>query len=226
MTGLLYGQGPPDAKPKTNWSADKAAERVKRTKTKRRQHDQTIHAEVNAVAQQLWKSRIIAIDPGDIWNGVAIFTGGICQLTQELTPDEMLRLVDNAVTSSSVDVVVVEQFTLYPDKAAEQSGSEMLTAQHIGAIRWIIKKHNALVIDFAEANGGERIGQLDVVELILQAASIKVPTTSVLKHLGIKPISTKPSGRMHMRDSEVHGQHFILRGKGLIRGSEQNRVVD
>lgn len=222
MAGLLYGQGPPDTKPKTNWSADRAADRVKKTRARRRQHDATIHAEVNAVAQQLWESRILAIDPGDVHNGIAVFNMGKCQHADELTPDDMLRLVDNLVTSSSVDVVVVENFTLYPDKAAEQSGSEMLTAQAIGAIKWIIKRHNALVINFAQDNGGEQLGQLDTVELILQAASVKVPTTSVVKHNGIKPVSKKTPG-MHQRDAEIHGLHFIMRGQGLIRGSEQNR---
>lgn len=229
--GLLHGPGPkpkssklPNASPLgKSWSADKAAQQVLDRRARRRTHDQNLHAEVNQLAKELWQARIIAIDPGDRYCGVALFNGGVCIQTVEMSPDELFHLVQQAVDNATVDVIVIENFTLYPDKSGEQTGSEMLTSQAIGAVKWIVRQHNELVDTFAANNGGSaQLGHL--VELVLQAAAIKVPTTGHVRHHGIKPVSTKPGGRDHMRDAEIHGLHFIMRGQGLIRGSEQNRT--
>lgn len=228
MSGLLRGQGPKPKKQATKpqWSADKAAQRVLTARSQRQAARVAADTEINALARDYWRLRIVAIDPGDAHCGVAIFNEGRCLTALECSPDEMLDMVHEVVTSGRVDVLVVEQWRLYPDKAAEQAGSLMLTSQAIGAIRWIVRHHNELICGFAAANDGATISeQINEVELVMQDASVKVPTVAVVRHHEIRPVSRKTAGD-HERDAEVHGLHFILRGQGLIRGSENNRAAD
>lgn len=215
----LLGSGKPakakKAAGKSSWSADKAAQQVLDRRAARRRTDDI--GQANELAAAYWRARIVAIDPGDAYCGVAFFTDGVCRRALECAPQEMLRMVHTIVTSGNVDVLVVEQWQLYADKKDEQVGSEMLTAQAIGAIRWIVSSHNELIRGFAQANAGEAVSdQIGEVELVLQPAFIKVPATTAARHHGYAPVSAKTSGD-HQRDAEIHGLFFIMRGKGEIR---------
>lgn len=186
---------------------------------------------------------LIAIDPGDRYTGVAFFdlkTNDIGELldppewecvdAQEFDPIEFLDALAETVMASEVETIVYERFRLYGDKANEQKGSEFLTAQGIGVIKFIARIHNAHVqkhLD-AEKRGSilscEMTGQPCAtamprrVEVVGQMADIKKPAAGILRHKGIKsvakPIARKEyEGRDHIVDAELHGWYYLLHGE-------------
>lgn len=150
----------------------------------------------------------IAIDPGEHHCGVALFTirmgaDGLpeceCTLTTEHTPE---GLFDNLKVWAALrgnskgqfDVMVVEKFTLYPEKAPSLAYSELRTVEVIGVLR-------------------ERCRQ-EGIALVMQPASIKKATEGQLKSRGIA-LKSKGSGG-HAKDAELHGWHYWLRMKAGV----------
>jgi hypothetical protein len=148
---------------------------------------------------------IIAIDPGATHNGVALFTISMgpdglpecdCTFTTEHTPE---GLFDNlkvwgAMKGNSkggFDVMVVEKFVLYPEKAASLAYSELRTVEVIGVLR-------------------ERARQ-EGVAFVTQPASVKKATEGQLRARGIE-LKSRGSGG-HAKDAELHGWHYWLRTK-------------
>jgi RNase H-fold protein (predicted Holliday junction resolvase) len=147
--------------------------------------------------------RLIALDPGDKHVGVALFERRpdtllrwACIVAYEMGPTEAVDSLADMLRDGDLDTIVYERFALYLDKAAEQAGSTMETAQMIGVIRYL---HRTLA-DHTK------------VALVEQPASIKKPTRSLVKRRGIKPVAPKTAGD-HARDSELHGWSWILRGQ-------------
>lgn len=145
---------------------------------------------------------ILAIDPGDVHVGVALFDrnedGWFCCRVWEERPDEFERWFTNAVCTYAIRTVVLESFSLYGDKAMEQTGSSFLTCQLIGSIKYIIKRHNFLF-------GGEHY-----VERVDQQPAIKKPAFAILKKAKYEFTADllKVPGQ-HVRDAEVHGVKYI-----------------
>lgn len=89
----------------------------------------------------------LAVDPGDVHQGVAYFeldcafdegtqTGNwsmIRHWTRDLNRRSLFKLVEDG----SIDALVIEAFRLYPELAREQGYSEFLTSQTIGVLRYI-----------------------------------------------------------------------------------------
>ena len=182
-------------------------------------------------------TKLIAIDPGDVYTGVAFFTtdeGGdwYCQDAQEFSPEdfedalaELLYLRDG----TPPPIIVYEKWRLYADHAKEKTGSEFPTSQHIGVIKYLVRVHNDHVArhEAAEAEGKlmscELQGRMcadpkhrpQPVTIVMQPADIKKPTAGILRHKKIKSVA-KPiakenySGRGHVVDAELHGWHHIL----------------
>lgn len=181
-------------------------------------------------------TELIAIDPGDRWTGVAFFTRDedgkwYCQDAVEMGWQDFQDAFGDLVY---VDRdwprhVVYERFRLYGDKAQEQKGSEFLTSQLIGVIKYIVNVHNKHVFrhEAAEAEGRlmtcELQGQMCAdpanrpyeIKIKGQMADIKKPAAGILRHLGIKSVA-KPiarenyEGRDHVVDAELHGWKYIL----------------
>src|ERR1017187_2812754 len=105
---------------------------------------------------------VIAVDPGDAHVGVAIWRNRkVC--AAEYAADMCLGKFSHLILQ--LDVVVVEEFRLYPGKASAQSWSPMATAEMIGAMKWI-----------ASCAG---------VPITLQSAAVKIPTRQQCKARGI-----------------------------------------
>lgn len=181
---------------------------------------------------------LIAIDPGDVFCGVAFFErdseeeyGWRCIDAIEYDPDAFNDSFAESLVDGDIDAVVYERWRLYGDKAQLQKGSEMLTSQQIGVIKWLVRNHNAHMqrhIDADQPGSGiilscEQPGQpcnqpkneFHTVALWGQLADIKKPTRGNLRGRGIKsvakPIATKMyGGRDHVIDAELHGWKFIL----------------
>lgn len=215
MTGLLHQ---PTKGKNSNPQLDRAVNRVVSARAARANE----MSAANQLAADNWRQRIIAIDPGDAHCGVATFREGKCTVALECNPKEMLTLLQQVLDDDAVEVVIYEVWRLYQSMTEKLVGSEMLTCQAIGVIKWLVDRHNETVDSFAKAHKGETFGGR-IVELVAQPADIKDPTRTVVRHHGITPTSRKTSGD-HERDAELHGLHFILRGQGLIRGSEGNRA--
>lgn len=179
-------------------------------------------------------SNLIAIDPGDVYVGVAFFetTGDpwresedktwSCVDAQELTPDEFVdAFALSLLDGDSYDAVIFERFRLYEDKSGEQVGSEFPTSQLIGVIKYLVRARNEHVDrhDAAEANGWMMTCELQGgtcadpakrphrVELVGQMADIKKPTRGILKTKHIKSVA-RPIARenYHGRDHCVDAE--------------------
>lgn len=150
---------------------------------------------------------IIGIDPGDKHVGFATWAGnsvdkpgGGIRRAYELDASEALEhvelLLDEWITDGIEPVIVVEEFVLYAWEAQSQSGSNMLTSQMIGAIKWMGERRNVTVVE--------------------QKATIKKPTRSQLKARGIKQLGKGT----HARDAELHLLYYLLREQEKARNGE------
>lgn len=184
------------------------------------------------------QTRLIAIDPGDRWTGVAFFAtdrdgNWFCQDAQEFDPPDFedalaeLLMLDRA--SGQPEVIVYEKWRLYGDKAKLQTGSEFLASQHIGVIKYLVRVHNAHAERHIAAEEQGRMMTCELqgghcanpaakpitIDLIKQPADIKKPTRGILRHKGIKSVA-KPiakehyNNRDHVVDAELHGWYYVL----------------
>lgn len=182
--------------------------------------------------------RLIAIDPGDRWTGVAFFGqdadgAWFCMDAQEFDPEEFEDALAETLLlrdGTPPPIVVYEKWRLYADHAKEKTGSEFPTSQHIGVIKYIVRVNNdhALRHTNAEAAGNmmscELPGQMCAdpahrprhIEIVKQPADILKPTAGILRHKKIKSVA-KPiaranySGRDHVVMAELHGWYYILK---------------
>ena len=181
--------------------------------------------------------RLIAIDPGDRWTGVAFFDedpdepqGWRCVDAQEFDPQEFEDALAFTIVEGEVDIIVYERWRLYADKAATQTGSEFIASQSIGVFKFLVRNHNRhadahdavtrrAAMLTCEMPGGVcadpmKTTKIKHVTIYGQMADIKKPTRAILRRKGIKsvagPIARKEySGRDHVKDAELHGWYYI-----------------
>jgi hypothetical protein len=155
---------------------------------------------------------ILAVDPGDEHVGVAWFDkqgdAWGCVYVEEMTPIEFQAYIGPALNSGMFRYFVLESFSLYGDKAMEQTGSEMLTSQMIGMAKYAYYL-------------AERTGVL--IDLVMQQPSAKKPVFAILarKKYQFTADRLKVPGQ-HVRDAEVHGVKFIKDTKNwrMLKQSE------
>jgi hypothetical protein len=142
---------------------------------------------------------MVSIDPGDIHVGVAVwdcadpYEEWVCQDAFETRPVPFLRALQVAVGSGIVQTVVFERFVLEPERVQASVGSDMLTSQMIGAIKFAV-------------NGR--------CEIVGQTNQIKNPTRSVLRSRGIKSVAKRNKAGGHAFDAELHGAYHVIRTLG------------
>ena len=147
---------------------------------------------------------ILAVDPGDVHVGVAWFdeVDGAwgCVYTEEMTPDEFRSYLGPAVNSGFFRYVVLESFGLYGDKALQQTGSQMLTSQMIGMVKYAVW--------LAQQRGV-------VVTRVDQPPSVKKAVFAILEHkkYDFTADRLKVPGQ-HVKDAEVHGIKFVRDSMG------------
>lgn len=133
--------------------------------------------------------RVFAIDPGDRHVGFASWHR-LERLAYEVDAAEAVSRLEQILGRG--DLLILEEFRLYPEKAAAQSYSPMETSQMIGAMKLVARQKGA-----------------DVVE---QGAGIKKATRAQLRARGIKQVGEGG----HARDAELHLLHYLLK-EGLWR---------
>lgn len=97
---------------------------------------------------------------------------------------------ERSIQTERVDLIIVEEYRIYPDKAQMHIGQPLITAELIGAIKWMAKRQD--------------------IPLVEQPAGIKATTAAVLKGRGFKSIGNT----LHARDAEKHLWYYVLNGKG------------
>lgn len=181
---------------------------------------------------------MIAVDPGDVHVGVAFFEtwlppeddeGWECVDTQELTPEEFQDALLETMLDGDIDILVYEKFRLYEDKKDVQVGSEFLTSQLIGVIKylWRAQEIHATNHDEAMAAGKLLTCQLQGqacadpnrrsfkhIELVKQGAEIQTPTKGILRHKKIKSTAKRNKDTAgHQVSAELHGWYYLLEGR-------------
>lgn len=208
-----------------------------RTQSRKRQETQYRHL------RSVWSRpiepeiRLIAIDPGDVYTGVAFFTTDenghwYCADAQEFSPADFEdALAEYLFDNRHVEppIIVYERWRLYADHAQEKTGDEFLAAQHIGVIKYVVRVNNDHYDRHvaAEAQGKmmscELKGRMCAdpanrprqITIVKQGAEIKKPTAGILRHKKIKSVA-KPiakelyKNRDHVIDAELHGWKHIL----------------
>lgn len=149
---------------------------------------------------------LIAVDPGDKHVGVALFVREndghpACAWAVEMTPTETADLIAGMLTRDELAMVAIERFTLYADKALDQVGSEMLTSELIGVIKYLVRVHNEYV-------GGGGVGWGQEVLLRSEGAHSKKAIRSQLKARGIERVGVVGS---HTGDAEEQGWYWLYR---------------
>jgi RNase H-fold protein (predicted Holliday junction resolvase) len=134
--------------------------------------------------------RVLAIDPGEVHCGIAIFepakmvltkSAYTCVRTLEVSPADLFRLVE----FEPLDVVVIEEFRLYPDKAGVQGYSQLKTVEVIGVVRYLCEREK--------------------VELVQQGASIKRVARAQMAARGVPNLATALGKGGHAADAVLHG---------------------
>lgn len=134
----------------------------------------------------------VSIDPGDVHVGFVSWDQSLPDHLEEFTPKQCLRIIQRMANTSWLDLVVIEDWRLYPDMAQKMIGSDFPTCQLIGALKYILD--------------GEG------VPYHLQPAQIKYPTMGILKNARFRLISQRTGCSNHVQDAELHGWHFLIRG--------------
>lgn len=175
---------------------------------------------------------LIAIDPGDEHVGYATFEKGSdgwectgAYIHED--PFQFLQDFAESVVARDFQIVVFERYLLREDLALEQSGSELLTAQMIGAIRWIVMANNRHVDthEFAIREGLLTTCELqegtcadpetpfpERVVLHGQLPSVQGktgPARGILRMRGIKSVAARMKALPHGQSAELHGWYFI-----------------
>ena len=130
---------------------------------------------------------LYAVDPGDVHVGIAHQRAGRQAAAFEELADQTPYFFHDVLRPA--DTLVIEEFRLYPNKAAAQSWSPMRTSELIGALKWIAAQHDA--------------------QVVMQPASIKIPTR---KQCAARGICYNGVDSIHAKDAWLHLQYFILRG--------------
>jgi hypothetical protein len=140
--------------------------------------------------------RMVSIDPGEVHCGTAFWLGAKCYDVVEYSPGGLFASMEKWLRHDSVDVIVVEEFRLYPNKANEQSYSSMGTPEVIGVIKYLVA----------------RFGKDGSVKLVFQPATIKKPTRAMMKakRIGNRAVTEGKGG--HCSDAVLHGQRYLWRG--------------
>ncbi len=129
--------------------------------------------------------RILSIDPGDAHTGVAISRGGVPE-TQTWEGDlcEAMTQFSSTVAWLEPDVVLLEEFRLYPWLAMEQGYSDFATSQLIGAIKWYCYCHQR--------------------KLVMTQTANKKPAFAIMRGRG----HVLPGKNQHEKDAVAHIYHY------------------
>lgn len=151
----------------------------------------------------------VAIDPGDIHVGIAI--GRCLPTTKKQSEPTVLHTVELTQAEAlyfahlcfpMLRSVVIEQFSLYADKAKSLIGSTMPTCRLIGALEYIA----CISVEGTYAQP-RAIRSIDDY-LFEQPASVQEPTRAKLRARGTSSHAVTNKTGPHCLSAELHFYHF------------------
>lgn len=136
----------------------------------------------------------VSCDPGEIHSGFARWSRFDCIETRSLSGGPNGSAVAQLLQeiSNGLDFLVFERYTLYPHLARQQAGSEFLTSQQIGAMKFIVT-HKEIPWQDQTAGQGKRVYSLEPFRSWSQRS---------WKSYGMGP---------HAKDAEAHGYSWLLK---------------
>lgn len=137
--------------------------------------------------------RLLAVDPGEEHCGLAMFENGAVAWVAETDPNECVEVVRSHLQEGLLNVLVVEDYRLYPDKAQQQGYSQMKTVRLIGVLEYLWKTHGGGCV-YTEQN-----------------ADIKKPTKAMLRRKGVKSVAKANKAGGHCLDAELHGHRYLMK---------------
>ena len=132
---------------------------------------------------------LLAIDPGGVHCGLALFKDERCVAATEYGPDILPGIVLRHF-AWRVSELIVEEFRLYSNPALFSEA--LRTIEVIGVLRYLASRQG--------------------VSFVTQSASIKHVATAIARRKGISLISR--GAGPHARDAELHGIYRIHTQKG------------
>lgn len=160
---------------------------------------------------------LLAIDPGEVHVGLAVFHDGTCIDAFEMAPHETIVLVRDLLSRRRLHTLVVEQFRLYPWLAEQQAFSDFKTVELIGVLRYLWATRGELDTGELTNKQGERLATaIEWCTWVENPATIKTPTRAILKARKIKSTAARLRAGGHASDAELHGYHYLLAQEGKI----------
>lgn len=89
----------------------------------------------------------LSVDPGDVHAAIAKWEGTKCTGTIETSPRQALLIIERKLQDNEIDGLIYERFALDPRRAGQQSGSEFLTSQMIGVLKWLCEVKYSIYIE-------------------------------------------------------------------------------
>ena len=132
---------------------------------------------------------MLAIDPGDTFCGWALFLDGVCERVGTYQPEGLLDWVSDI--GFELNILVIEEYRLYPDKAAAQAYSSFPTVETIGALKFIARQHD--------------------IRIVMQPAAAKRPARGISAAKKIRMLSSERGQSIHAKDAELHGVYWTIK---------------
>jgi hypothetical protein len=130
--------------------------------------------------------KLLAIDPGEKYCGVALFTYDLNDILAVLTatwdPETLYRKLEHAVL---LDRVVLERYVIYPWALKQHGFASVPTIEVIGVVKHLCKKTG--------------------LPITLQNASIKKQAEGMLRLGGLEVLGST----RHERDAYLHGMFWL-----------------
>lgn len=150
--------------------------------------------DLRAKASSPVKFKVMAIDPGEVHCGTAIFDvrdpeGARPTVVNELEPRKLFMAIEQG--HPRIKLIVIESFRLYP--GVDQRWSGLKTVEVIGVVRYLCDRFE--------------------IPLFEQNATIKKPTFKIMAARGIELRSKSEKKGQHCMDAEAHGWHYLNKPK-------------
>lgn len=146
----------------------------------------------------------VSVDPGEIYSGVTLWHGTTPTASYGLSGGPNGTAIDILLecVGQGLDFMLIEAYTLYPHLARQQAGSEFLTSQQIGAMKFIVT-HKGIPWYSWSAAKGKKVYSLE---------PYRSWPLRAWKSYGAGP---------HAKDSEAHGYSWLLKQYGWYPGKPE-----
>lgn len=152
---------------------------------------------------------LLAIDPGDVHNGVAYLQIRDIDVVRHWTADVSMRTLESLVESANIDMVVIEEFRLYPELAREQGYSDFPTVERIGIVKYIVRKRGLTHAAFVQGAGVKRQARRIGERLAPEQGKVRMLGSARSRYQGWD----YNAKTQHERDATAHGVWFAYRNR-------------